>query len=110
MSKPSFLPVSGLTSSETMFGPTSAARLLPPEGLPKPSEKAKKLLTCWFFRGLSDIQLTPSEGIVEDDALAHISALLNALELDQTQKMTACSQLVDLWFQDFSWTPAPVNL
>jgi hypothetical protein len=112
MSKLSFLPRTGLTGMDVIGGPTPEMllRMLPPTGLPEPSAKAQKFVACWFFRGLSKVEATPFEGVVEKDALAHISTLLKAMELGHTQKMTACAQLADMWFKTFSWTPKPTKL
>ena len=112
MSKPNFLPLTGLTGMDTSYGPTPQMipKMLPPKGLPKPSEKAQKFINCWFFRGCLEIETTLFEGVVERDALAHISTLLKAMELSQERKITACAQLVDMWFEKFFWTPKPVRL
>ena len=112
MNTPTFLPLTGLTGMDVMFGPTPQMipKMLPPAGSPKPSDKALKFITCWFFRGCLTLKTTTFEGVTEHDALAHISTLLKAMELGYEAKIAACAQLVDMWFAKFHWTPKPVQL
>jgi hypothetical protein len=109
MNASTFLPLIGLDGMDVMFGPTPQMipRMLPPQGTPKPSDKALKFITCWFFLGCLTVETTPFQGVTERDALAHISTLLKAMELGHEAKIAACAQLVDMWFEKFHWTPNP---
>ncbi len=95
----------------TLAFPASVSALMPPmEDIPEEfmrmHGKWNELTTCWFFRGVKDLELKPKEGIDQDVALRHIRAILGSYEPKHAHKEAAVAYLLSLWFDDAKWEPA----
>lgn len=103
-----FLPDATLTKLHEAF-PADVVSLMPPQSeIPdefrRRSNRWHKLFSDWFYFGLSDLKLTPKEGIDHDQALRHIRCIMGSFQLKHEHKEAACAYLFDSWFSDVKYT------
>jgi len=65
--------------------------------------KWNRLFQDWFFAGLKTLNLTPKPGINQEEALAHIRAIMKSWEPKHEHKEAICAYLLSEWFEDVSW-------
>lgn len=68
--------------------------------------KWNKLFNDWFFGGLTELNLTPKEGVVRNKALSHIRAIMVSFEPQHEHKEAGVAYLMSEWFEDVQWTKA----
>ena len=97
----------------TLAFPASVSNLMPPMD-EIPAEFKRHDGTKWnclfsdmFYRGLSDISLTPKDGIDPETAWRHISAISGSYEPKHQHKEAAVAYLLSQWFEDATWTANP---
>lgn len=62
-----------------------------------------KLFSDWFYKGLAKLEMKPRDGIVEADALRHISAIMRSFQPQHEDKTAACAYLFEHWFESATW-------
>ena len=63
-----------------------------------------RLVSDWFYSGLSSLDLTPKEGVDKSSALRHIRAIMGSFEPKHEDKMASCAFLLSEWFTNPKWT------
>lgn len=100
-----FLPLE-VDKLATVFGGDMKRLMIPMCDIPKEfknfrDSKWSKVISCWFFRGLSEnTKFVPKEGIDPKSALNHIAAILRSFEPKHEHKEACCAYLLSLWFED----------
>lgn len=59
---------------------------------------------AWFFSGISNLKLTPKEGIDGKVAMRHLAAIQGSWEPKHEHKSAAVAYLASLWFDDIEYT------
>ena len=101
------------TGADIAFGPRSVKEWMPkPTDIPKQfydfnGTKWNKLVSEWFFCGLTSLELTPKEGVDKKKALAHVRTIMVSFEPKHEDKEAACAFLLSEWFEDATWTVKP---
>jgi len=62
-----------------------------------------RLVSDWFFSGISHLSLTPKEGIDKKMAIRHVRAIIGSFEPQHEHKEAACAYLLSLWFDNPKW-------
>ncbi|PZM62587.1 hypothetical protein [Paenibacillus dendritiformis] len=93
-----------VTDLEMAFG-GDMKKLLPamseiPEEFTSLGSKWCKLISDWFYIGLSELKAQPREGIDTQEAFRHIRAILGSFEPKHEHKIACCAYLMSLWFED----------
>lgn len=80
---------------------TDVSELMPPS-IPREfynyDNKYNKLVSGWFFKGLSKSQLKVKNGINQADAFGHMKAIMNSFEPSHEDKIASVAYLMNLWF------------
>jgi hypothetical protein len=97
-----FLP-QGVKDVDIAF-PGDITYLMPPLGEDsKPSQRAYRLASNWFYIGVKDLKCTMKPSIDGTKALRHISCILRSFQPKHEHKMEAAARLIDMWFEEYSW-------
>ena len=99
-----------LTNLDVAFG-VGVEKIMPPySDIPDEFKhghtKWNDLMNDWFYCGISDLQVTPKEGIDKQKALLNIRAIIGSFEPKHEHKEAACAYLMSLWFDDATWKQA----
>ncbi|WP_058830751.1 hypothetical protein [Paenibacillus polymyxa] len=101
--KPQTVSVSDLT-----FGGDMKILLPPLDLIPKEFQESRtdwnKLITTWFFQGLSSFDCKPKPGIDRKQAMGHVKAILGSWEPRHEHKEAACAWLLSKWFEEPIYT------
>jgi hypothetical protein len=67
-------------------------------------ERYQRLVSDWFFSGLSSLTVEPREGIDKEEAMMCIRAELGSWSRKHEHKTALIAWLFDQWFSDVQWT------
>lgn len=96
-----------ITDADFAFG-GRVAELLPtmddiPDEFKKGNTKWNKVVNDWFFGGLKNCQWTPKEGIEENDAIRHVSSVMQSYKPKHEHKAAGCAYLLSQFFEDVKY-------
>lgn len=99
-----------LTALDVAFG-VGAEKIMPPysqipDEFKRGRTKWNDLVNDWFYCGVSDLEVTPKEGIDKQKALLNIRAIIGSFEPKHEHKEAACAYLLSLWFDNPTWKQA----
>lgn len=88
--------------------PATVKHLMPsmdsiPQEFHNGSTKWNNLVSAWFFKGLTKLDMSPKDGIEKSDAMRHIKAIMGSFEPKHEHKEAACAYLLSKWFEDATW-------
>jgi len=93
--------VSGL---DLAFGGDMKKLLPPMNEIPEEFQdgrtKWNDLISGWFFRGLTKLELAPREGVDKQKALRHVKAIMVSWEPKHEHKEAGCAYLMSQFFED----------
>lgn len=90
-----------LSELDTLF-PTDVSHLMPnniPEEFYYNTNPYAKLVSEWFFRGLSKSKLKVRLDINEGDAYRHMKAIMGSWDPSHEDKIASVAYLMSLWFE-----------
>ena len=104
------IPIQDVTDADVAF-PARVAHLMPayadiPKEFKVDSTKWNQLVTDWFFSGLTNLALTPKDGVDKTKALRHLKCILGSFEPKHEHKEAAVAYLLSEWFSDATWEKA----
>jgi len=67
--------------------------------------KFAKFVSDAFYRGCTDIELLPREGVDQTQAMWQFRTILGSFEPKHEHKEAACVYLLSIWFEDIEWKP-----
>ena len=96
-----------VTDLDIAFG-TNIEKLLPTmEEIPKEfkdgNSKWNKVASDWFFNGLNNCKWNPKDGVVTNDALRHIKAVMGSFQPSHEHKEAGCAYLLSEFFNDVEY-------
>lgn len=102
-------PIAEFTKIDAAFGPRNVLQYMPAyEDIPDEFKDSR--LTKWnrlfaemFYRGLSDVKLTPKEGIDPEKAWQHLRCIAASWDSKHEHKEAAFAYLCSQWFEDADW-------
>jgi len=93
--------------------PTNVTHLMPLNEPDYPSYRERylrdetswgwKLFRDWFYFGVSELRLTPKNGIDGPEAVAHIRTIMGSWEPKHEDKTASCAYLFEHWFESATW-------
>lgn len=91
----------------TMAFPVTVKHLMPeyddiPAEFKNHNNKWNRVVSKWFFDGISTQSLKAKEGVDKGQAIKHVGTILGSFEPQHEHKEAACAFLLSEWFEDFS--------
>lgn len=99
-----------VTDADIVFG-GKAMTLLPPyanipDEFKRGTSRWNRVVRDWFFKGLSNCQWIPKEGVDTTRALRHIKAIMGSFEPKHEHKEAGCAYLLSEFFEDVTYEKA----
>ena len=74
-----------------------------PEEFRERRTKWNRVVSDWFYKGLSGAVFTPKKGVDRAKALRHIHCIMGSFEPKHEHKESAVAYLLSEWFEDVKY-------